>query len=78
MYCLTVNSKGPMEHFEGPAMILAGPGSGKTTVVTNRILNMIDNCKVNPEKYPCNNIYKDGSTPDERAFFKTGIRIRCA
>ena len=30
-------------------MILAGPGSGKTTVVTNRILNMIDNCKVNPE-----------------------------
>lgn len=32
-----------IKHFEGPALILAVPGSGKTTVLLNRILNLIKN-----------------------------------
>ncbi|MBO5489109.1 MAG: ATP-dependent helicase [Eubacterium sp.] len=37
-----------VDHVDGPAMVLAGPGSGKTTVITNRVLNLIENHKVDP------------------------------
>ncbi len=39
-----------VRHRDGPAMILAGPGSGKTFVLTQRIKYLIDSCQINPRE----------------------------
>lgn len=47
---LDENQQKAVEHFKGPALVVAGPGSGKTTVIKERILNLIQNHNVNPEQ----------------------------
>ena len=37
-----------IQHNKGPCMVIAGPGSGKTTVITHRVRYLIDRCGVNP------------------------------
>ncbi|MBT9775945.1 AAA family ATPase [Clostridium sp. MCC353] len=37
-----------VRHFQGPCLIIASPGSGKTTVITHRTRYLIEECGVNP------------------------------
>lgn len=37
-----------IQHINGPMMVLAGPGSGKTTVITQRTKYLIEQCGVSP------------------------------
>lgn len=50
-----------VSHKEGPAMVLAGPGSGKTTVITHRVKKLIED-GVSPEKNNGGDFYKSGSS----------------
>ena len=42
------NQEKAVNHVAGPAIVIAGPGSGKTAVVTARILNLIQNHNILP------------------------------
>ena len=47
---LDENQQKAIEHFQGPALVVAGPGSGKTTVIKERILYLIREHNVDPEQ----------------------------
>lgn len=46
---LNLQQQQAVKHFSGPALIIAGPGTGKTRVLTYRITNLIQNRGVCPE-----------------------------
>lgn len=47
---LTIEQEKAKKHFNGPALVLAVPGAGKTTVLLNRIIYLIEEKKIKPEK----------------------------
>lgn len=55
-------------HGEGPLLVLAGPGSGKTFVITNRILHLIDQRQVAPERILVITFTKEAALSMERRF----------
>ena len=35
-----------VQHLRGPMMVLAGPGSGKTTMITHRVIHMLESGQI--------------------------------
>lgn len=47
---VTPEQKEAIEHFKGPGLVVAGPGSGKTFVITKRVEFLVNKMNVHPEK----------------------------
>lgn len=65
-----------IKHFEGPALILAVPGSGKTTVLLNRILNLIKNHNIDPSEIISITFSKSQGIDMERRFLVQNPEFR--
>lgn len=66
-------------HGDGPALVLAGPGSGKTTVITRRLEYLTGTLKVPPEKIMVVTFTKAAATEMQQRFHSlagAGLPVR--
>ncbi|MCR4749404.1 MAG: ATP-dependent helicase [Lachnospiraceae bacterium] len=59
-----------ISHTYGPALVIAGPGSGKTTVIVKRILNLIRNEHIDPSNILVITFSKPAALEMQRRFEK--------
>lgn len=69
---LSRSQKAAVEHYKGPCLCMAGPGSGKTLVLTSRISHLIQTYGVKPE-----NILVVTFTRDAAMSMKQRFTQRC-
>lgn len=59
-----------VRHKDGPLMVLAGPGSGKTTVVTRRVQYLVQDCKISPSSILVITFTKAAATEMKERFLR--------
>ena len=62
-------------HGEGPMLVLAGPGSGKTFTITNRISNLINHFEVPPQNILVITFTREAAMNMQRRFLASQNRI---
>jgi len=72
---LNDSQKAAFNHVDGPLMVFAGPGSGKTTVITHRALQLIKKC--NPKEVLVITFSKAAATEMENRFKKMSNGLSC-
>ncbi len=50
---LNAEQRAAVEHVEGPLLVVAGPGTGKTQLLSLRAANILDKCDAAPENILC-------------------------
>ena len=50
---LNTQQKRAVDTVEGPVMVIAGPGTGKTQILSRRVANILTNCPTLPEEIVC-------------------------
>ncbi|MDP3970111.1 MAG: ATP-dependent DNA helicase [bacterium] len=50
---LNPEQKKAVDHIDGPLLVLAGPGTGKTQIIALRIANLLDKTQVEPQNILC-------------------------
>lgn len=73
--CLTKQQKEAVLHKDGPAIVLAVPGAGKTTVLICRTANLILNHKVNPNNILTITFSKSSALDMKNRFISTFSNI---
>lgn len=67
---LTLEQQEAINHFTGPALILAGPGSGKTRVITERVKCLVAEHKVPADKILVTTFTEKAATGLKRRLFQ--------
>ena len=65
-----------IKHGKGPMLVLAGPGSGKTFVMIQRVLNLIHEKQIRPEQILVISFSKASTLELKQRFQKQSKEIR--
>ena len=68
-----VEQKKAIEHHKGPMLVLAGPGSGKTTVIIYRVKYLIEQYNVPPQKILVVTYTKAAATEMKQRFMQLSV-----
>ena len=58
---LNHNQKAAVEYLDGPLLVLAGPGTGKTQLLSEKVAYILQNTDVNPENILCLTFTESGT-----------------